>query len=86
MTIVYEATDRSGRVCVPHRYRDGLYRAVRYVHGDPRWKAKENYVRVPERELAAAMADPGLYLRMSPFAGPRRPALFPTRTVTARPF
>ncbi|WP_029032664.1 hypothetical protein [Salinarimonas rosea] len=83
MTTVYVATDRQGRACLPHRYPDGLYRAVRYVPGDPRWKAKENYVLVPERDLPAVMADPDLYVRMSPAADPRRPALFPTRAVAA---
>lgn len=84
MAIVYEAVDRKGRTCLPHRYADGMFRAVRYVSRDPRWKVRSRYVVVSEGDLPAIMADPSLYVRMSPGADRRRPALFSTRRVRAR--
>ena len=78
----YTALNRRGEVCTPHRYADGRFRAVRYVPGTRHWKAKENYIVVPEAELPLVMADPGLAVRMSPMNAPDRPSLFRTGSVT----
>lgn len=78
----YSALNRKGEVCHPHRYDDGQFRAVRYESGNPQWKAANRVFSFADLELPAIMADPELYVRMSPAHDPRSPALFRTVNIT----
>lgn len=78
----YRALNRKGEVCHPHRYDDGRFRAVRYEAGNPKWKAANKGFSFTDEEMTTVMADPELYVRMSPANNPRSPALFRAANIT----
>lgn len=82
--LAFTSTNKKGQICSPHRYADGSYRAVRYEAGNPNWKAVTRSFPFTDDEMPAVMADPELYIRMSPINDPRSPALFRTVNISKR--
>jgi hypothetical protein len=54
-----------------HRFKDGLYRLVAYIPGDPDWKNVERQFRVTLEQALAAVERGELYVAVD-FGGGRR--------------